>query len=354
MHRRTLLAALGTLGVGSAAATLSAATLSETSSLNARFKVCVSGVNASGGRTTYTFTDDENQAYKIHVFDTVGTHTFTVNDAGNCGADDVVDVLVVAGGGGGGSSLSGLNKGCGGGGGAGGLVFEEDFAISTGDYTVEVGAGGDKQTSLAKKGNNGDDSTAFGLTAIGGGGGGAGNDSGSDGRDGGSGGGAGNDGGSGGDATQPGTNPNASEDAGEDGGDNSTTFGDMTAGGGGADGVGESIPKFLPEATNKQPGGDGGDGMDFSDKFGTNFGEDDGGQTAFFAGGGGGGANNAAGANGNPGDGGPGGGGDGGGVGEDGDDATATTGGGGGGAGSEGQNGGAGGSGIVLIRYAVE
>jgi hypothetical protein len=49
MHRRTLLAAVGTLGVGSAAATLSAATLSETVAPTAQFHINV-GVNLAVGK----------------------------------------------------------------------------------------------------------------------------------------------------------------------------------------------------------------------------------------------------------------------------------------------------------------
>lgn len=67
-----------------------------------------------------------------------------------------IDVLVVGGGGGGGSNDA-INY-CGGGG-AGGLIYQTDFNITAGSYTVTVGAGG----------STGGNSVFSTLTAIGGG-----------------------------------------------------------------------------------------------------------------------------------------------------------------------------------------
>lgn len=81
-----------------------------------------------------------------------------------------VEYLIVAGGGAGGRHH-------GGGGGAGGLLHGYTRAsLSTGSYTIVVGAGGAKNTGINSSpggaGGNGQNSSAFGLTSIGGGGGG--------------------------------------------------------------------------------------------------------------------------------------------------------------------------------------
>ena len=81
-----------------------------------------------------------------------------------------VEYLIVAGGGAGGRHH-------GGGGGAGGLLHGYTRAsLSTGSYTVVVGAGGAKNTGTNSSphvaASNGQNSSVFGLTSIGGGGGG--------------------------------------------------------------------------------------------------------------------------------------------------------------------------------------
>ena len=106
------------------------------------------GVSATGGTITYT------NGYTIHTFTTNGT--FTVNTS------LTVDVLVVAGGGGGGGSVGHPYSG---GGGAGGLIYTQGLAIVSSNYAVSVGLGGDTNT-------NGVNSTAFGITTLGGGAGG--------------------------------------------------------------------------------------------------------------------------------------------------------------------------------------
>jgi len=99
---------------------------------------------ASGG--TITSTD----SYTIHTFTTLGTSTFTATST------RTVEVLIVGGGGGGGSNL-------GGGGGGGGVVYMPAVNITSGtNYSIVVGDGGNSNT-------NGQNSTAFGATAAGGG-----------------------------------------------------------------------------------------------------------------------------------------------------------------------------------------
>jgi hypothetical protein len=119
----------------------------------------------------------------------------------------MVDYIIIAGGGGGGAGYSG--GGGGGGGGAGGYrssisnessggggLPENTFqAISNSSYSITIGAGGAGAIyngNLAVLGTNGNSSTAFGITSVGGGGGG-GQDT--NGISGGSGGGAGGFGG---------------------------------------------------------------------------------------------------------------------------------------------------------------
>ena len=79
-----------------------------------------------------------------------------------------VKALIVAGGGGGGCDM-------GGGGGAGGLIYNPNVTVDAGKtYSITIGAGGAgaRARNLAsERGNNGGNTTAFGYTAIGGGGG---------------------------------------------------------------------------------------------------------------------------------------------------------------------------------------
>jgi len=298
------------------------------------------GVDASGGTTVTTFTDNTGTEYRVHAFENVGSDTFTVNSGGE------VDVLVVGGGGGGGSgqTVCSSNFYNGGGGGAGGLI-NQTLSVDAQSFAITVGAGGNGAINNTDNfGEKGDNTTAFGLTALGGGGG--------ETRraqslcnadpvnmDGGSGGGRGDAPGRAGFALQPTSadgglgNPGGIGEEFEDGG-----------GGGGAMAAGQDASGGVA--------GDGGIGFDASNTFSTQFGDN-----GFFAGGGGGGVRFS-----DAGAGGLGGGGDGannnGNSGTPGEDALANTGGGGGGAGADSSsggnaNGGAGGSGIVLIRYEI-
>jgi hypothetical protein len=255
-------------------------------------------INATGGNITF----DGN--FKIHTFTSSGD--FTVISLGNEPTyGDIVDYLIVAGGGGGGSGL-------GGGGGAGGLLTSTGFTVTATTYATVVGNGGTKGVN-DNMGTNGDNSSIFGLTAIGGGRGGAYNNSAGD--SGGSGGGKG--------GRQPATfNNPGTPGQGNQGGANNTGTSRAGLGGGGA---GAGAPNG-----DVPTGGNGGNGLQNSIT----------GTATYYAGGGGGG---------NGGIGGLGGGSNGA---EPPTDATPNTGGGGGGSGTgPAANGG---SGIVIIRYKYQ
>jgi Concanavalin A-like lectin/glucanases superfamily len=102
--------------------------------------------------------------YKIHTFTTTGANTFTLTSP----ASITAQVLVVGGGGAGGSAYVG------GGGGAGGAVFNASFTITSGTYTVTVGAGGARTTAgVGYVGPSGSNSSFSSITGTGGGGGGS-------------------------------------------------------------------------------------------------------------------------------------------------------------------------------------
>ena len=247
------------------------------------------------------------------------------------------NVLLVAGGGGGGGVTG---AGASGGGGAGGLVFDTDRTITSGSQTIVVGNGGTGGGNALVNGENGKNSTAFGLTANGGGGGGGSSDgtSWNAGSAGGSGGGGGggdaNPNGAGGASTQSGTNSGVYIDAGFAGGGSLSSSGDCGAGGGGA---GEKGDDFLGSSVGNGYNIQGGDGL-LLGVFGETYG-----QSGWFAGGGGAFArnDNIARAGGL------------GGGGAGGSSGTNHTGGGGGGR-DGGVTAGNGGSGIVAIRYIAD
>lgn len=142
-----------------------------------------SNPEATGG--TIVDTDIGGVPYRIHYFTNTGNSTFAVARGGE------VEYLIVAGGGGGGVCY-------GGGGGAGGLVTGT-ATVTTQTYTITVGVGGTNQVNVSGNGGPGGNSTAFGLTAIGGGFGGG--NCGNNGGGGGSGGGGSGSGGQGGSGT---------------------------------------------------------------------------------------------------------------------------------------------------------
>ena len=270
----------------------------------------VDRINATGGTITYV------NGYKIHKFTTSGT--FVLESGGN------VEYLVVAGGGGGGSRHQGA-------GGGGGLLTGTFSALSTGTYTVVIGAGGAGRSGGPGTGTTGQDSVFHTVTAKGGGG--------STQTGGSSGGGAANG------TLSPAPfgapylgNANRGPQGYRGGNGYGSASGESQyndGGGGGAGGVGG--------AGNSTTPGNGGVGLQSSIS----------GTSTYYAGGGGGGG--GSGGNGSEGSGGLGGGGRGGrtraGIG-----AAGGTGGGGGSGGFNGglnYYGGTGGSGIVIIRYLM-
>jgi len=134
------------------------------------------GFSAEGG-TVVDYIED-GMSFRAHIFTESGTATFL-----NTGT---IELLMVAGGGGGG--FSNINDEAGGGGG-GGLIHREVFKVKKDiEYPIIVGSGGAHRV-------NGNNTTAFGLVAIGGG--------------------------KGADNTSPGNNPTAASSGGSGGGGSS-------------------------------------------------------------------------------------------------------------------------------------
>ncbi len=255
------------------------------------------GAPTGGTETTYS---DGGTDYVVRSF-LSGTTNLVFDTSGT------VDYLLVAGGGSGGQNALG------GGGGAGGLLTATGLSVSSGTYPIVVGGGGTGGSGVY---NNGEDTTAFSLTAVGGGYGGSGPGT-SNANNGGSGG--GNHGYS---TSGAGTGTSGQ---GNDGG--VKVGGGYGAGGGGGAGAAGG------NATSPN-GGAGGVGLSNSLRTGSGV---------FYAGGGGG-----SGWTGTGGAGGNGGGGNGRtSPASTGADGTANTGGGGGG----GDQGGSGGSGIAVVRW---
>ena len=101
---------------------------------------------ATGGTVT-----TPGDGFSYHVFTAPGT--FTVS-----GGPGSIQYLAVGGGGGGGDG----GDSTGGGGGAGGLVYNSSYNVTNTSYPLGVGGGGGCAT-------NGSNTTAFGITALGGG-----------------------------------------------------------------------------------------------------------------------------------------------------------------------------------------
>lgn len=290
-------------------------------------------VSGTTGSPSTAFANINGTNYKYYAFTSSGSITFSA------GGD--VDVLLVAGGG------AGSGGTLGGGGGAGGLLTSTVTTTAT-TYTITIGAGG---TGGNPVGGNGGNTTALGLTAIGGGFGGTYGSNNQIGANGGSGG-----GGTyyptttGGIGVYPGSTYLNQARQGYDGGvGRNFSVGAGTGGGGGAGAIGGAAG-----ANDPGPSGTGGVGLQLNYN----------GSNVYYAGGGGGGGYNAG--NDQGGGGGLGGGAGGGGVALGTSDTargatapTTTVGGtagvntGGGGGGAPG-TGGSGGSGIVIIRYSAQ
>jgi Tfp pilus assembly protein FimT len=283
-------------------------------------------VTATGG-TESIITVGERR-YRLHVFDQVGEHTFTVTSTGT---DGRVEYLIVGGGGGGGGFTGSTIGASGGGGGAGGLRTGVTNA-SMGPMAVTIGSGGSGGSALETPGGNGGSSVFEALRADGGGGGGGFSSAG----------GSGGSGGGGGGRT---ARLGGSGTAGQGNAGGASAPGDTTgvSAGGGGGGAGDSgvNATAVTQSSGEGAGGSGGSGLASSIT----------GSTVTYAGGGGGAGNKVAGA------GGSGGGGNGVTVlGVPGDSGTDGLGGGGGGARGGGASavGGNGGSGIVIVRYPID
>jgi len=280
-------------------------------------------MQATGGSVSDVNID--GREYRVHAFTSTGSSTFEVTEVGGYDNGEL-EYLIVAGGGGGGNDNAG-------GGGAGGLLTGT-LVPNVQSYSVIVGDGGngglEKGHATRGSGNsdNGQNSSVFGFTAIGGGRGGSADPNLLGADDGGSGG--------GGIGNTDGSRRVGSGTSGQ-GNDGGTGNGGGGGGGGGAGQTGRD---------GNVIGGDGGDGLfiDWADAAG--FGEN-----GYFAGGGAGGNEN-----GNSGfsEGGLGGGGNTNLSQSDVQPGQANTGGGGGGGTHTESAGRKGGSGIVLIRYPLE
>lgn len=268
---------------------------------------------ATGGIITY------DNTYVYHTFPWSGT--FTPLTSLTC------DYLIVAGGGGGGYAFAGA----GGGGGAGGYKNGSTSVTAT-NYTITVGAAGSRAPNGSTKGITGGTSSAFSLTADGGGGGGSAPST-PAGANGASGGGA-----SGDNAASGGTGISGQGFAG----------GSSNGVGGGAGGGGMSA---AGTAGSTVSGAAGGNGLSTWSAWLAAVGIGQNSSGTWYVGGGGGGGAYTGGA----GSGGLGGGGTGATDGTTAGAGTANSGGGGGGQNRNfvGGGGGNGGSGVVIVRYTV-
>jgi hypothetical protein len=184
---------------------------------NSAGKYYSGSASATGG--TITSYSSGGTDYTVHTFSANGD--FIPGSAGN------LDAILVAGGGGGGSQHHGA------GGGGGGVIIQSGYSATVQTYGIVVGAGA-TAVNAALKGEDGNNSTGFGMTAFGGGGGGA---SGSvAGRSGGSGGGGGASNGAAGATTQ--TSNGGGTGHGFAGGAQASSYGGAGGGGAGAVGVG--------------------------------------------------------------------------------------------------------------------
>jgi len=116
----------------------------------------IAGSQVSGTGTLIT----SDPTYFYRVFTSGGTFS-TIGDPLN------VEAVILGGGGSGGSSF-------GGGGGSGALVVASTRSLNSGSYSIVVGDGGARSAQAdSVRGSSGSNSSAFGITALGGGGGGA-------------------------------------------------------------------------------------------------------------------------------------------------------------------------------------
>jgi hypothetical protein len=312
-----------------------------------------SPIAATGG-SVVTDIEHSGRLYRYHIFN--GSSNFVVS---NTGSDANIEYWIVAGGGSGGGNQDAGGPGAGGG--AGGLLTNYNgtlLSVTSQSYTITVGAGG-ARNGLGTPGLNGNNSSAFNITASGGGGGGrGGGGSLNNGLNGASGGGASVTSGTAGTAGTGIPGPPIQGYNGGIGNTSASVVNERAAGGGGGAGAaGNNASKTGSQGI----GGNGGDGRYFSvleSIVGTTSVTYINNVPGWIAGGGGGGINTSDGDLTYTGLGGKGGGAQGtaGLNPNQGINAQINSGGGGGGAGRTGlrREGGGGGSGIVIIRYPLE
>jgi hypothetical protein len=271
------------------------------------WKALASAFSATGGTIT------TSGGYKFHTFTSSGT--FTADGSGS------VDYLIVAGGG-----SAGCNNGGGHGGGGAGGYLSGTISLTSQSYSIIVGAGGASNSGV-NHGNQGNPSSALGISTVGGG---YGNCSLT------SGGGNGGSGGGGGEFSDSRGDPGiGTAGQGNNGGTGTGSGTNSGAGGGGAGTQGGHGDSANGSAGPRE----GGAGLSWLNG-------------SWYAGGGGASGNNRQGGNGGIGGGGGGGAGSGGSYSSQGYSSGAVNTGGGGGAAYQTGSPAKGGSGIVIIRYA--
>ena len=133
--------------------------------------IYVFNFSATGNQVQTAITVGTAASLKIVNITDIGTTPWTAPSTLQNG---IVNVTIIAGGGGGGAgSTNNDNQGAGGGGGGGGVVIRTGISVNAGDtYSIIVGAGGGEAVANSgQAGGAGGNSSAFGLTALGGGGG---------------------------------------------------------------------------------------------------------------------------------------------------------------------------------------
>ena len=145
---------------------------------NYNFRTVLEAFTAQGGDYVFNVYDTNSPTnyYKFHVFTNPGIATFTspISEAADF-------QFLAVGGGGGGGGASGPQRTAGGGGGAGGVITgnQSNLGLTSGTYTVTIGAGGQSGSSeptpdsnIAQPGGSTTFSGPLSLTAFGGGAGG--------------------------------------------------------------------------------------------------------------------------------------------------------------------------------------
>jgi hypothetical protein len=117
------------------------------------------GFSAAAGQA-FTVIGDESALRIVRPNETI--LVFEKDGTARVTQDGTIDLFLVGGGGGGGLCSPTDGKPGGGGGGGGGVVYQTSVSVQAGTYDITIGSGG-------AVGENGGNTTAFGLTAYGGG-----------------------------------------------------------------------------------------------------------------------------------------------------------------------------------------